>query len=71
MYIYDICPVVTSIRAMAGIFHVGYSIHQKKIIKPQSKLKLETNKKRMEVIDGKMMDLIMSTSNNSQEQTIR
>lgn len=56
---------------MAGIFHVGYSIHQKKITKPQSKLKLETNKKRMEVIDGKMMDLIMSTSNNSQEQTIR
>lgn len=56
---------------MAGIFHVGYSIHQKKIIKPQSKLKLETNKKRMEVIDGKMMNLIMSTSNNSQEQTIR
>ena len=54
---------------MAGIFHVGYSIHQKKIIKPQSKLKLETNKKRMEVIDGKMM--VMSSSNNSQEQTIR
>ncbi len=46
VYIFDMDPIVTAIRAMTAILYVKKSIHREKIVNPNRQIGYETNSKR-------------------------